>query len=100
MEDIAEKAGVSKASFYTYFKDKADLVDALLEPVAGRLLAAFGRCEEALRAAEDHGSLVAAYAELAAECGAALPVAGAPLGARALLGDAPRRHPDAFYPGP
>lgn len=72
VEDIAEKAGVSKASFYTYFKDKGDLVDALLEPVAGRLLAAFGRCEEALRAAEDHGSLVAAYAELAAECGAAL----------------------------
>ncbi|MFO0603748.1 MAG: TetR/AcrR family transcriptional regulator [Polyangiales bacterium] len=72
VEDIAARARVSKASFYTYFKDKADVVDALLEPVSARLRDAFARCEAALRAAEEPGALVAAYAALAADCGAAL----------------------------
>lgn len=72
VEDIAARAGVSKASFYTYFKDKADVVDALLEPVAGRLRAAFARCEADLHAAVAPGDLVAAYGALAADCAAAL----------------------------
>jgi AcrR family transcriptional regulator len=72
VEDITARARVSKASFYTYFKDKGDVVDALLEPVAVRLQEAFARCETALRAAREPAALVAAYATLADECGATI----------------------------
>jgi AcrR family transcriptional regulator len=34
IDDIVDKAGYSKGSFYRYFKDKENLVDWLLEPIA------------------------------------------------------------------
>src|SRR5687767_14548749 len=34
VEQIVDEAGVAKGSFYRYFGDKADLVEALFAPVA------------------------------------------------------------------
>jgi AcrR family transcriptional regulator len=69
VDDIASGAHIAKGSFYTYFKDKDDLVAALIEPVAARLGEAFDRCEVALGAAEDALSMTVAYSTLALECG-------------------------------
>lgn len=65
IDDIAREAQVAKGSFYRYFEDKTELVDAIFEPVAALMRAAMQRCEEALRAADDRESLVEAYQGLA-----------------------------------
>ena len=72
IDEIASKAGIAKGSFYTYFRDKADVVDALFAPVAATVREAMTRCEEALRAASDADTLTAAYQTLAVTLGATL----------------------------
>lgn len=65
IDDIAREAAVAKGSFYRYFEDKTELVEAIFEPVATLMQGAMQRCEEALRAASDRDSLVQAYQGLA-----------------------------------
>ncbi len=65
MADIAERAAILKGSFYNYFRDKEDLVDALLAPAVGALREAFEVCEAAVREARDGAALVSAYETLA-----------------------------------
>lgn len=65
VEQVVAEARVAKGSFYRYFRDKADLVDALLVPLARGVRAAFDRCQRALRAAGPGDELAAAYRELA-----------------------------------
>ncbi len=72
IDDIASRAGLAKGTFYTYFRDKADVVEALLAPVSATLREAFERCERALREAEEPAALSAAYQALAFALAAAL----------------------------
>ncbi|MFT3756483.1 MAG: helix-turn-helix domain-containing protein [Pseudoxanthomonas sp.] len=50
IDEITREAGVAKGSFYRYFKDKEELVRALLEPGRERIVAAFERAEQKLQA--------------------------------------------------
>lgn len=72
IDDIASRAGLAKGTFYTYFRDKADVAEALLAPVSSTVRASFERCEKALREAEEPAALVAAYQALALELAAVL----------------------------
>lgn len=65
IDEIASRAGLAKGTFYTYFRDKADVVEALLAPVTAKVRGAFDRCEAALRAVEDPAALPGAYLALA-----------------------------------
>jgi AcrR family transcriptional regulator len=65
IDEIASRAGLAKGTFYTYFRDKADVVEALLAPVTTKVRGAFDRCESALRAVEDPAALPGAYLALA-----------------------------------
>ncbi len=66
IDEIASRASLAKGTFYTYFRDKADVVEALLAPVTAQVLGAFERCEAALRDVHDPPSLLLAYQALAA----------------------------------
>lgn len=65
IDDIAREAQIAKGSFYRYFEDKTELVEAIFAPMGSVLRSALQRCEEALSAAKDRDSLVAAYQGLA-----------------------------------
>ncbi len=68
IDDIVHEAGVAKGSFYRYFEDKADLVDALVGPLNVRVREAFSACDRALaevRPGEAAESLTAPYMTLA-----------------------------------
>jgi AcrR family transcriptional regulator len=65
IDDIATRSKVAKATFYTYFSDKSDVLDALLLPVSTRVLAALDLCETSLRDARSPDQLVVAYQTLA-----------------------------------
>jgi AcrR family transcriptional regulator len=67
VEQIVDEAQVAKGSFYRYFGDKADLVEALFAPTAREVHDAFARCERALSEAGPGESLSAAYQALAFE---------------------------------
>lgn len=67
IDEIMARARLAKGSFYTYFRDKTDLVDALLAPVSRPLLDAMDRCALRLRAALDARALTDAYQSLALE---------------------------------
>ncbi|MCC6214805.1 MAG: TetR/AcrR family transcriptional regulator [Polyangiaceae bacterium] len=67
VDDIAREAGVAKGSFYRYFADQAQLVEAVFEPVASRAAEALGRCEARLDAARSRAHIAGAYRQLAAE---------------------------------
>lgn len=71
IDDLAKGAGVAKGSFYRYFKDKRDLVDALIEPLRADMAAAFDRCVEAVSEA-DQESLSSAYIGVARDLGRVL----------------------------
>jgi AcrR family transcriptional regulator len=65
IDDIVREAGVAKGSFYRYFEDKPDLVDALLGPLTARVREAFEACDRALAGVKADESLTAPYMTLA-----------------------------------
>lgn len=67
IDDIVGAAGVAKGSFYRYFEDKADLVAALLTPLATRMRHAFAACEEALAEARPGEPFSQPYQTLSAD---------------------------------
>jgi len=64
IDDVAREAGMAKGNFYRYFRDKADLVEAVIEPVASTTRQAVKECDDALREAGSRGDAVAAYGQL------------------------------------
>jgi AcrR family transcriptional regulator len=71
IDDITRRAGIAKGSFYRYFEDKADLVDAVVAPMAGEFRSALRRCALALGKADGAPeALTGAYLTLAAELSA------------------------------
>lgn len=65
VDEITRAAQVAKGSFYRYFADKAQLVDALFAPMAAELAVAFERCAASLSAAQSATELMASYEVLA-----------------------------------
>jgi AcrR family transcriptional regulator len=64
IDEVAREAGMAKGNFYRYFRDKADLVEAVIEPVASTAREAIQRCDAQLRQANGRGDAVAAYSQL------------------------------------
>jgi AcrR family transcriptional regulator len=64
IDDVAREAGMAKGNFYRYFRDKADLVEAVIEPVAGTTGEAVQACDDQLRQADSRDEAVSAYVEL------------------------------------
>jgi len=64
IDEVAREAGMAKGNFYRYFRDKADLVDAVIEPVAHSTREAVQECDEKLREADGRDDAVAAYGQL------------------------------------
>jgi AcrR family transcriptional regulator len=64
IDEVAREAGMAKGNFYRYFRDKADLVEAVIEPVASTTRRAVQECDERLRTANGRDDAVAAYGQL------------------------------------
>jgi AcrR family transcriptional regulator len=64
IDEVAREAGMAKGNFYRYFRDKADLVEAVIEPVASTTREAVQACDDKLREADGRDDAVAAYSEL------------------------------------
>ena len=64
IDEVARKAGMAKGNFYRYFTDKADLVDAVIEPVAETTRTALDDCHAQLSKVDGHSDAVSAYTEL------------------------------------
>jgi AcrR family transcriptional regulator len=64
IDEVAREAGMAKGNFYRYFRDKADLVEAVIEPVASTTREAVQACDDKLRKADGRDHAVAAYGEL------------------------------------
>ena len=64
IDEVAREAGMAKGNFYRYFRDKADLVEAVIEPVAQTTRAALDECHKKLRQVNGHNEAATAYAEL------------------------------------
>ncbi len=64
IDDVAREAGMAKGNFYRYFRDKADLVEAVIDPVASSTREAIQRCDAMLREANGRDDAVAAYGQL------------------------------------
>ena len=64
IDDVAREAGMAKGNFYRYFRDKADLVEAVIEPVAGTTREAVQACDDQLRQSDSRDEAVSAYVEL------------------------------------
>lgn len=90
VDAITREAGVAKGSFYRYFEDKAQLVEALFAPLGAAFDDAFREAQDALEAAKGPGALAAVYQRFAEALAAAL--FGSPRVARLYLQE--RRAPD------
>lgn len=66
IDEVAKEARMAKGNFYRYFRDKADLVEAVIEPVADTIRRAIRECDQKLRSAEGREDTVAAYVLLGA----------------------------------
>lgn len=66
IDEVARDASMAKGNFYRYFTDKADLVEAVVEPVASTVREAFRVCEQTLRGPQGRQDTVAAYTALGA----------------------------------
>ncbi len=64
IDEVAREAGMAKGNFYRYFRDKADLVEAVIEPVAGTTRQALDECHKRLSQIRDRDEAMSAYAEL------------------------------------
>jgi AcrR family transcriptional regulator len=69
IDDITQAAGVAKGSFYRYFADKTQLVEALYKPVTAAAATALDRCAQAVEAAQTREVLVQAYTTMGLEMG-------------------------------
>lgn len=66
IDEIVKAAGMAKASFYRYFKDKEELVATLLSTVAVPVRAALEACGEELAVADGPEDMMVAYQSLGA----------------------------------
>lgn len=64
IDEVAREAGMAKGNFYRYFRDKADLVEGVIEPVAETTRGALEACHDKLSKVSDRAEAVGAYAEL------------------------------------
>jgi AcrR family transcriptional regulator len=64
IDEVAREAGMAKGNFYRYFRDKADLVEAVIEPVAATTRQALDECHKRLTRVGDRNEAMSAYAEL------------------------------------
>jgi len=64
IDEVAREAGMAKGNFYRYFRDKADLVEAVIEPMASTTRDAVQECDEELRKADGRDDAVTAYGQL------------------------------------
>ena len=64
IDEVAREAGMAKGNFYRYFRDKSDLVEAVIEPVAAASRGAIRECDNKLRAANGRDDTVDAYRHL------------------------------------
>ncbi len=64
IDEVAREAGMAKGNFYRYFRDKADLVEAVVSPISSTTLEAIQECDSQLRQASDRDQAVAAYGQL------------------------------------
>jgi len=69
IDDIAERAGTAKGNFYRYFDDKAQLVEALLLPLAAVVRKSMRKCAVDLGKAKAPDEVSDAYGRLAATLG-------------------------------
>ena len=67
VDQITRAAGVAKGSFYRYFSNKSELVEAIFAPLETVFNGAMTRCEQALDQAQGADQLHQAYTTLAAE---------------------------------
>jgi AcrR family transcriptional regulator len=72
VDEIVRDAKIAKGSFYRYFSDKTDLVEALFAPLVAQLRVVIGEAYAALSHAEDNDALIAAYGNLAQAAAAAI----------------------------
>ena len=61
IDEIVARASVAKGSFYLYFRDKADLVQATFSPLRERIEEAFQTFDNALKEARTPEALYHAY---------------------------------------
>ncbi len=64
IDEVAREAGMAKGNFYRYFRDKADLVEAVVEPVAGSTREALDHCHQQLKEVKSQEGAFSAYVEL------------------------------------
>lgn len=64
IDEVAREAGMAKGNFYRYFRDKADLVEAVIEPIASSTRDALDQCHRRLSEVESREGAFAAYVEL------------------------------------
>jgi AcrR family transcriptional regulator len=64
IDEVAREAGMAKGNFYRYFRDKADLVEAVIEPVVSTTRDAIQECDAKLREANGRDDAVSAYGQL------------------------------------
>jgi len=64
IDEVAREAGMAKGNFYRYFRDKADLVEAVVSPITSTTVEAIQECDSQLRQANDRNQAVAAYGQL------------------------------------
>jgi AcrR family transcriptional regulator len=64
IDEVAREAGMAKGNFYRYFRDKADLVEAVIEPVVSTTRDAIQKCDAKLREANGRDDAAAAYGQL------------------------------------
>jgi AcrR family transcriptional regulator len=67
IDQIVDGAQTAKGSFYRYFRDKSDLVEAVVAPLANDVRQAFDRCAAALRNEEQATDLPSHYQALGEE---------------------------------
>ena len=64
IDEITQEAGVSKGSFYRYFKDKEALVRHLFSPLHQEVDEAMRVCTQSIRAAPDASQAYVAYVQV------------------------------------
>lgn len=67
IDDVVRAAEVAKGSFYRYFQNKEDVVEAIFLPVTARVGGAMGTCAEAVELAMDPEALESAYRTMASD---------------------------------